>query len=178
MRSDKGPQFEPAGTFDYVRKAVEVVKLNRAVMAEVAADMNVIRFGLAVTAIGGAVAVLPYTNIRGIIVAAVYSIAALFLFAGFVHVMAGYSGGKQEFMGFVRVIALSGIIDWVAVVPVIGLFATTWSVVIAVVAARQIYDLRRGRAAFVVILATLVMWAITAMIFSGSLGSLYKMRGA
>jgi len=52
----------------------EVVKLNRAVMAEVAADMSVIRFGLAVTAIGGAVAVLPYTNIRGIIVAAVYSI--------------------------------------------------------------------------------------------------------
>jgi len=50
---------------------------------------------------------------------------------------------------------LSGIIDWVAVVPVIGLFATTWSVVIAGVAARQIYDLRRGRAAFVVILATI-----------------------
>ena len=137
MQSQNYPQFEPAGTLHYFKKAVDVVRLNRSAMAEVASDGNAIRFGLVITAIGGGLSVLPYTNLEGLFVAALYSLVALFLFAGFVHLIAGRLKGKEEFMGFVRIVALSSIIEWVAVIPQAAIFATIWSVVVAIVATRK-----------------------------------------
>jgi hypothetical protein len=177
MQDQGDPQFEPAGTFHYFRKAVEVVKLDRAAMAEVAQDSNSIRFGIAVTAIGGVLAVLPDANLIGIAVAALYSVAALLVFAGFVHIIAGYSMGKEKFLGLVRIIALSGIIDWLAIIPLAGLFAAIWSVVIAVVATRHVYHLASGKAILCVLVSASALWLITATLFAGPLGSLYKGTG-
>ena len=177
MQDQKHVQFEPAGTLHYFRKAVEVIKLDRLAMAEVATDSKAIRFGLAVTAIGGALAVFPHSNFTGLAVAALYSMAALFLFAGFVHLIAGYSKGKEQYMGFVRIMALSGIIDWAVVIPLAGLFATIWSLVIAVSATRQLYHQGAGKATFCVLLSASALWLITLVIFAGPLGFLYKTPG-
>ncbi len=173
MQDQNHPQFEPAGTLHYFKKAVEVVKLDRTTMTEVAQDHNALRFGLAVTAIGGAVAVLSHTNFAGLAIAAVYSIAALFLFAALVHLTAGYSKDEKQFLGFVRIIALSGIIDWTALIPLVGVFATVWSVVISVVAAQEIYHLNRRKATLHVILCASALWLVTLTLFAGPLGSLY-----
>ena len=177
MQDQGAGQFEPANTLDYFKKAIEVVKLNQPVMAQVAGDPNAIRFGIAVTAIGGALAVIPGNSFAGLLVGAFFSILALFLFAGFVHLLCGYSKGKQEFIGFVRIIGLTGIIDWAVVIPFAGLAITIWSVVVSVVAAQQVYHLTRGKATLIVLISALILWMIALMIFAGPLSFLYELPG-
>lgn len=177
MQSHSTGQFEPAGIRDYFKKAVEVIKLDQTAMAEVAGDPNAIRFGIAVTAIGGALAFLPGKTLAGVLVGAFFSILVLFLFAGFVHLLCGYSKGKEEFMGFVRIIGLSGIIDWAAIIPFAGLAITVWSVIISIVATQEVYQLTRGKATFVILLSALILWVFSLMIFAGPLSFLYEVPG-
>ena len=177
MQNHSTSQFEPAGTLDYFKKAIEIVKLNQLTMAEVATDPNAIRFGIAVTAIGGALAFIPGNNLAGVFVGALFSILVLFLFAGFVHLLCGYSKGKQEFMGFVRIISLSGIIDWMVILPFTALVVTVWSVVISIVAAQKVYHLTGRKATFVVVISALILWTISGMLFAGPLSFLYEIPG-
>ncbi|MBW2330671.1 MAG: YIP1 family protein [Deltaproteobacteria bacterium] len=177
IQSQSGGQFEPASTLDYFKKAVEIVKVNQTAMAQVARDPNAIRFGIAVTAIGGALAFIPGNTLAGVLVGAFFSILVLFLFAGIVHLFCGYSKGKQEFMGFVRIIGLSGIIDWAVIIPFAGLAITIWSVVISIVATQEVYHLTRGKATFIVLISALILWTISLMIFVGPLSFLYEIPG-
>ena len=177
MQDQGTGQFEPASTLDYFKKAVEIVKLDRAAMSQVARDANAIRFGIAVTAIGGALAFFPGKTLAGVLVGAFFSILALFLFAGFVHLFCGYSKGKQEFMGFVRIIGLSGIIDWAVIIPFAGLAITVWSVVISVVATQEVYHLTRGKATFIILISAVILWVFSLTIFAGPLSFLYEIPG-
>ncbi len=175
MQGKDLPQFEPSGTFYYVKKAIDIIKLDTAAMVDVASDPEAIRLGLAVTAIGGALAVLPYANFGGLVLAACFSIGLLFLFAGFVHLMAGYSKSNKEFMGFVRIIALTGILDAIAAIPVplASLIAVIWSLVVAVVATQTVYGVVRGRAILCVLLSAAALWLISPLVLFGPLGSFY-----
>ena len=177
MQSQNTGQFEPASTLDYFKRAVEIVKLNQAAMAQVARDPNAIRFGIAVTAVGGALAFVPGKTLAGVLVGAFFSILLLFLFAGVVHLFCGYSKGKQEFMGFVRIIGLSGIIDWAVIIPFAGLAITVWSVIISIVATQKVYQLTRGKATFVILISALILWMFSLMIFAGPLSFLYEVPG-
>ncbi|MCK4729632.1 MAG: hypothetical protein KAT27_11950 [Desulfobacterales bacterium] len=177
MQDQSTGQFEPASTLDYFKKAVEIVKLSRPAMAQVAGDPNAIKFGIAVTAIGGALAFIPGNSLAAVLVGALFSVFVLFLFAGLVHLFCGYSKGKQEFMGFVRIIGLSGIIDWAVIIPFAGLAVTVWSVVISVVAAQKVYLLTRGKATFTVLISALILLMISLMIFAGPLSFLYEIPG-
>ena len=177
MQDRSTGQFEPANTLDYFKRAIEIVKLNQPAMSQVAGDPNAIRFGIAVTAIGGALAFIPGNSLAGLLVGAFFSILVLFLFAGLVHLFCGYSKGKQEFMGFVRIIGLSGIIDWAVIIPFAGLAVAIWSVVISIVAAQKVYHLTRGKATFTVLISALALWMISLMIFAGPLSFLYEIPG-
>ena len=177
MPSHNTGQFEPASIGDYFKKAVEVVKLDQSAMAQVAGDPNAIRFGLAVTAIGGALAFLPGKTLAGVLVGAFFSIFVLFLFAGLVHLFCGYSKGKEEFMGFVRVIGLSSIIDWAVIIPFAGLAITIWSVIISIVATQEVYQLTRGKATFVILISAVILWTFSLIIFAGPLSFLYEVPG-
>ena len=177
MQNHGTSQFEPASTLDYFKKAIRIVKLDQLTMAEVAIDPNAIRFGIAVTAIGGALAFVPGKNVAGILVGAIFSVFILFFFAGFVHLLCGYSKGKQEFMGFVRIIGLSGIIDWMVILPFTALVVTVWSVVISIVAAQKVYHLTGRKATFVVVISALILWTISGMLFAGPLSFLYEIPG-
>ena len=174
MQNQNMGEFEPVSTLGYFKKAIEIVRLNRQTMAQVAKDPNAIRFGIAVTAAGGALAFLPGGTLAGALVGAVYSIFVLFFFSGFVHLLCGYSKGKEEFIGFVRIIGLSGIIDWMVILPFTALVITVWSVVISVVAAQNVYQLTRGKAIFVVLTSAVTLWVISVILFSGPLSSLYE----
>ena len=178
METKQPRQFEPAGFFDYFKKAIEVVKLNRLVMKEIAHDKHALKFGLAVTAIGGSLTVISHTKMEGLVVFALFAIGALFLFAGFVHLLAGYSKGKDEYMGFVRIIAVTGILDWLAVVPFTALFVTIWSVVVSVVATQEVYNASKGKAILFVLLAAAALWTMALVLFSGPLGFLYEPTGS
>jgi hypothetical protein len=177
MQNQNTGPFEPAGTLDYFKKAIEIVKLNKLTMAEVAADPSAIRFGIAVTAIGGALAFIPGQSLVGVLVGALFSIVVLFFFGGFVHLLCGYSKGKQEFLGFVRIVGLSGIIDWMIILPFTGLVLTVWSVVVSIVAAQKVYHLSGRKATFVVFISAMILWTISGMLFAGPLSFLYEIPG-
>jgi hypothetical protein len=177
MQNQNAGQFEPAGTLDYFKKAIEIVKLNQETMARVASDPNAIRFGIAVTAVGGALAFIPGNSLAGVLVGALFSVLILFLFSGFVHLFCGYSKGKEEFMGFVRIIALSGIIDWMVILPFTALVVTVWSVVISIVAAQKVYQLSGSKATVVIVTSALILWLISLMLFAGPLSFLHEVPG-
>ncbi|MDY6837799.1 MAG: hypothetical protein SWH78_07480 [Thermodesulfobacteriota bacterium] len=170
--------FEPQGPFHYFKLSVEVVKLNRLAMAEVAGNASAMRFGIGVTAIGGAIPVVPHTGPVGPLVAGFCSVGSLFLFAGFLHLIAGRSKGKEEFLAFVRIFALTGIIDWLALLPLAGLLAIIWSVVVAIVAVEQVYELTRAKATSSVLLSVSALWVVTLALLAGPLGQLYEMPGS
>jgi hypothetical protein len=177
MESKAPEPLEPAGTFYYLRLAVEIVKLNRQAMGKVVGDEKALIFGLAITAVGAALTVVSHADVLGLFVFALVAIVTLFLFAGFVHLLAGYSKGKEEFLGLVRITALSGILDWLAVIPLTAVLVTIWGLVVAIVATRQVYGVSKGRAVLFVFLSVSALWAISFVLFSGPLGTLYDPRG-
>jgi hypothetical protein len=172
MHDDNVDQFEPAGTVYYFRRAIEVIKLNQQTMVQVAADPKALKFGIAVTAIGGALAFIPGKGLAGVFVGALFSVLALFLFSGFVHMFCGYSKGKEEYLGFARVVGLSGVLDWTVIVPLLGMVTTVWSIVIAVVAAQVVYQSTGVRAMLAVVVSALLLWMVTLSIFYGPLSFL------
>ncbi|MBW1897180.1 MAG: hypothetical protein JRI47_08985, partial [Deltaproteobacteria bacterium] len=155
MQNRGSGQFEPTSTFDYFRKAIQIIKLHQPVMAEVAQDQNALRFGILVTAAGGALAFSPGKNLAAPLVGALFSILALFFFAALVHLFCGYAKGKQEFMGFVRIMAMAGILDWAVIVPYADGIVTVWSVVVSIAAAGEVYHLGQARAVFTVIISAM-----------------------
>ena len=167
--------YEPASVFDYFRKAIQIVKLHQPTMLEVARDPNALRFGIPVTAIGGALAFIPGQDLDAVLVGALFSILVLFLFTAFVHLLCGYSKGKQEYMGFLQIIAVAGIIDWAVIIPLVGPLITIWSVVVSVSAAREVYQLTRPKAIFAVLISAMILWAVTLMIFTGPLARFYDL---
>jgi hypothetical protein len=72
-------QFEPANTLDYFKSAIEIIKLNQNAMAQLAGDPNGIRFGIVVTAIGGALAFIPGNSLAGLLVGAFFLSSYFFL---------------------------------------------------------------------------------------------------
>jgi hypothetical protein len=170
-------QFEPATTLHYFKKAIQIIRLDQLAMVQVARDPSAIRFGIAVTAIGGALAFVPGNSLVGLLVGAFFSVIVLFLFAGFVHLLCGYSKGREEFMGFVRIIGLSGIMDWAIIIPFASLAVSIWSIVISVAAAQQVYHLTRGKAIFTVLVSALILWTVSLMILAGPLSFIYRLPG-
>jgi hypothetical protein len=164
-------QFEPSSAFDYFKKAVQVIKLHQPAMMEVAQDENALRFGILVTAVGGALAFMPGKNLGAPLVGALFSILILFLFAAFVHLFCGYTKGKQEFMGFVRIISVAGILDWAVIVPYADGIVAVWSIVVSVAAAMEVYHLRQAKAVFTVVISAVILWVVSLMIFLGPLAS-------
>jgi hypothetical protein len=172
MQDDDTGQFEPAGTFDYFRRAIEIIKLNRQTMAQVAIDPNALRFGIVVTAIGGALAFIPGKNLLGVFVGAFFSVGALFFFSGCVHMFCGYSKGKEEYFGFVRVLGVAGVLDWTVIIPLLGVVTTIWSVVIAIVAAQVVYQSTSAKATLAVLISAVFLWMVVLSIFHGPLSFL------
>jgi hypothetical protein len=172
MQDDKTDQFEPAGTLYYFRRAIEIIKLDQQTMAQVARDPYALRFGIAVTAIGGALAFIPGNSLVGVFVGALFSILTLFLFTGFVHMFCGYSKGKEEYLGFARVMGVAGVLDWTVIIPLLGLVTTIWSVVIAIVAAQVVYQSTGVRATLAVLISAVFLWMVALSIFHGPLSFL------
>jgi hypothetical protein len=105
------------------------------------------------------------------LVGALFSVLVLFLFTALVHLFNGYAKGKKEFMGFVRIISVAGILDWAAIVPYADGIVAVWSIVVSVAAAREVYHLRQAKAVFTVIISAVILWVVSLTIFMGPLSS-------
>jgi hypothetical protein len=175
-KADKQP-IEPFGNFHYFRKAFEILMLNRSTMQEIATDARALRFGLAVAACGGALSVLPRADFKMFLFFGCYSVAAIFLFAGFIHILAGYTKGKEHYMALIRISALASIADGLAAIPVLALLITLWGIVVSVVATEEIYEISKGKSCLYVLLSVAALWTITLLLLTGPFGSFYSKPG-
>lgn len=162
-------EIEATSHLDYLRKAIEIVKLNRITMSQIAKDEKATWMGIIITGISGALVFISGSDLSEIILGAAYSVVAIFAFAGLVHIMSVYSMNTKEFMGFFRVNALAGILDWACVIPVIGWIVSLWGIPIAIVSAEEVYGLTRKRSTVIVLVSVLILWVITFAIFTGPL---------
>jgi len=177
MKNLDNTPFEPPGTMEYLAKALRILLLHRPTMAHVARDSNALRVGLALTACGGALSVLTSADLKTFVFFGLYAVAVLFLFAGFIHLLAGYSRGKEEYLGFVRICALSSMIDCLAVIPTVGaLIAALWGIAVAVAATEEVYGLTRGRAVLCTLAAVFILWFFTILLAGGPLASFYPLE--
>jgi hypothetical protein len=162
---------EPKNPFVYFKKALQIIQLRPPAMMEVAEDPGALSFGIVVTAIGGVLSFAPGRGPVALLIGALFSIFVLFFFAALVHLFCGYSKGKQEFIGFLRIVAVAGILDWTVVVPHAHMVIAVWSIVVSIVSARQVYQLSVAKAILAVLMSAVILWIISLMIFTGPLSS-------
>jgi len=160
-------KIEPISHFDYLKKAIEIVKLNRKMMSLIAKDERATWIGIVITGIGGALVFIPGSDLKETMLGAVYSIVALFIFAGLIHLLSGRSMNKDDFLGFFRINALAGILDWAIVIPVIGWLITLWGIPIAIVSGEEVYGFSRKRSVAIILISVVILWIITFVMFTG-----------
>ena len=165
--------LHPPRNFEYIQKAFQILFLNRSTMADVGTDPKALGFALVLAACGGALSVIPHTNWKAFLFFSFYAVVSLFLFSGFVHILAGYTKGKEHYMGLVRISGFASIIDGLAAFPVLAIPVTIWGVTVAVVATQEIYGLSKGKAILYVLLSLSALWVVTILLLTGPFGYFY-----
>ncbi|MFH1501937.1 MAG: YIP1 family protein [Candidatus Eisenbacteria bacterium] len=149
---------------DYLKKAWEIIKLNKEVIGEMAADEKAVGPALGIVAISGVCWAIGALQPLGILYGPVVRLIGFFIFTGIVHFVATtFLGGKGEFKSFMVPVGLAIMVTWVSVIPLLGIalgsLAGLWVLVPAVLAAEHVYQVDRGKAVIAVV-APIVVFMI------------------
>ncbi|HEX9638188.1 MAG TPA: YIP1 family protein [Acidobacteriota bacterium] len=148
----------------YVKKALELCKFNIPVYDQIATDPNAFTMGLIFLAIGGAAAALGSFAPLGIVLYPIVMIVGFFIFMGILHLLATLFGGSGDFMALFRIGSIGSIVNWPAVIPIIGWIVGLWLLPITVVAVERTYKLERGKAVLVVLIPVGVLLLIGSLL--------------
>ncbi|MCK4412699.1 MAG: hypothetical protein KAY32_04060 [Candidatus Eisenbacteria sp.] len=137
-----------------VREGIEIVKLDRAAIRRVALEPRALSPALMITALVGIAIWLcpPHFSVHGIITGPLCALAYLIIGGAIIHIVALFFGGRGEIAVFLRVWGVSRVLGWLRIIPVIGVIADLWSLVIAVVILEELYGLDRTKAILTVVL--------------------------
>lgn len=136
----------------YLRKGVQIVRLDGDAAAEAARDEQALAPGLAFIAIGGAALgvsnlLLRHGTIGGVIGGPVGALVGYFAGVGILHLVATvFFGGRGEYLALLRAEALASILSWAGVFPVLGALASLWHLPVTVVILERVYAMPRARA--------------------------------
>jgi hypothetical protein len=166
---------------DYLKKAWEIVKLNKEVIAEIAADEKAMGPAIGVVAISGACWAIGALQPIGIIYGPIVRLIGFFIFVGIVHFAATtFLGGKGEFKSLLSPVGLGIMVTWVSIIPllgvVLGVLAGLWALVPAVLTAEHVYGIDRGKA-IIAVVAPIVIFLILGGIFMMVGLSMWAMLG-
>jgi len=148
-----------------VSKGIEIVRLNRAVIREVAADPLAFSPAVLVAALAG-LATWPFLfrfAFHGLVTGPLLALALLFLGGLVFHFLATLFEGRGEYLGLLRAWGLSRVLGWLWVIPFVGLVLDLWSFVVAVVLLEELYGLKRTQAVLAVALPMLTLFVLTAI---------------
>ncbi len=155
---------------DYVKKAIDVVKLDTSAMTSLAADPKAFGMGIAILALAGVAAGIGSLNLLAIITTPIAVILLSFVGVAILHGLALLFGGKGKYTELYNVMAHSAVIQWVMIIPFIGsllgLLASIWRIVIAVIALQTVHKLSAGQAIAVVLIPVIIIVAIFVFFFS------------
>ena len=163
-----------------LNRAIEIVKLNGSVAAEVGRDEQSLQPGLVFIAASGLAAgisaIFSHGGIGGLITLPIMTIVGYFVGVGILHLVATLAfGGKGDFMSLLRAESHASIIGWAGVIPFIGALAGLWHFPVTVVILQSVYGMPRDRAiATVAVIAGffLVLLLASVLFFGVLLGGL------
>ncbi|MBI4149943.1 YIP1 family protein [Candidatus Woesearchaeota archaeon] len=165
----------------YVKKAWQVVQLDSSAMKSLAKDQKAFLMGVAIVALAGVAAAIGSFNPFGILIMPIIMVLLSFVAVGILHLLALLFGGKATYGELYNIMAHSAILNWVLVVPFLGmplaLLAGLWRMVVAVVALETVHQLSRGKAIAVVLIPVLVVIVLGLLTFSFMLAMMASFLG-
>lgn len=168
-----------------LNKALEIVKLNGSVAAEVGRDEQSLQPGLVFVAVSGLAAgisaLFGHGGIGGLISMPIMMIIGYFVGVGILHLVATIAfGGKGDFMSLLRAEAHASIIGWAGIIPFIGALLGLWHIPVTVVILENVYGMTRNMAiATVAVIAGffLLLGLVMVLFFGVLLGGLFMGMG-
>jgi hypothetical protein len=154
-----------------LKKAVEIVKLNGAVAAEVGADEQSLQPGLIFVAVGGALTGI-LGGIGGLITGPIAALIGYAVGVGILHLVATVLfGGKGDYVSLLRAESHAAIIGWAGFIPFLGALIGLWHLPVSVVILQSVYGMPRDKAiaTVAVIVGFFLLLGLVAMLFFGAL---------
>jgi hypothetical protein len=169
-----------------LNKAMEIVKLNGSVAAEVGRDEGSLQPGLVFIAgsglAAGIAAIFQHGGIGGLISMPIMAIVGYFVGVGILHLVATVAfGAKGDFMSLLRAESHAAILGWAGIIPFIGTLVGLWHVPVTVVILESVYGMPRNKAIATVAVIFgffLLIGLVLALFFGALLGALFMGMGA
>jgi len=169
-----------------LKKAMEIVKLNGSVAAEVGRDEQSLQPGLVFIAASGLAAgiatLFRHGGTGGLISAPIIAIVGYFVGVGILHLVATLAfGGKGDFMSLLRAESHAAVIGWAGIIPFIGALVGLWHLPVTVVILQSVYGMPRDKAiATVAVIAGffLLLGLVMTLFFGALLGGFMMGSGA
>ena len=167
-----------------LKKAIEIVKLNGSVAAEVGRDEQSLQPGLIFVAGSGLASaigtILRHGGVGGLIAGPIAAIIGTFVGVGILHLVATIAfGGKGDFMSLLRAESHASIIGWAGIIPFIGALVGLWHLPVTVVILENVYGMPLDKAIATIavivgffLLVGLVVAMFFAALFAGFLAVL------
>jgi hypothetical protein len=169
-----------------LNKAIEIVKLNGSVAAEVGRDERSLQPGLVFIAASGLAAgigaIFRHGGIGGLISQPIAAIIGYFVGVGILHLVATIAfGGKGDFMSLLRAESHASILGWAGIIPFVGAIVALWHIPVTIVILQNVYGMPRDKAiATVAVIAGffLLLGLVLVLFFGALLGGLFMGLGA
>jgi len=161
---------------DYLKKALEVIKLNKEVIDELANDEKAMGPAIAIVAISGACWAIGTWSAIGIILMPIFRLIGFFIFFAITHFVATtFLGGAGEFKKLLVPCGFATMVTWVAIFPFpplaifFGVLAGLWALVPCVLSVERIYGLDRGKA-IIAVAVPLALGIIISAVMAAAVG--------
>ncbi len=159
---------------DYLKMGWKVAQLKMEAIEFLAADEKAFGPAIGILAIGGVAMAIGTLNPAGIILFPIVFVIGAFIAMGLMHLAATLIfGATGEFKSLINVIGCASIIQWIAVVPLLGPALTAlsglWLLVVSVLTVEKTYKLDRGKSVIVVAIPA-VLALILGTLFSAIIG--------
>ncbi|MBP6875370.1 MAG: hypothetical protein KBD56_04815 [Candidatus Eisenbacteria bacterium] len=150
-----------------VRKGVDILKLDRATIREVANRPEAFTPALLINVIAGlAMWLYPFhLALHGIVTGPLFALGLLFVSGIVLHFAATLLDGRGEYLTLLRTWGLSRVLGWAWAIPIAGMIVDLWSFVVAVVVLEEVYGLHRPQAVLAVVVPALAVLALSAIAF-------------
>lgn len=165
-----------------LKKAVEIVKLNGGVAAEVGADEQALQPGLAIVAAGGALTGI-HGGLGGMIGGAIAALIGTAIGVGILHLVATiFFGGKGDYLALFRAESHAALLGWAGFIPFLGPLIGLWHLPVSVTILQSVYGMPRDKAiaTVAVIAGFFIVLTLVTVVFFGALigGFMAGMMGA
>lgn len=164
-----------------LKKAIDIVKLDGAVAAEVARDERSFQPGLVFIAVSGLAmgvsGLASHGGVGGLITGPIMALIGYFVGVGILHLVATVVfGGKGDYLSLFRAESHAAIIGWAGIIPFIGAIIGLWHLPVSVVILQNVYGMTREKAiaTVAVIFGFFLLLALASvMVFGALLGGFF-----